>query len=683
MLVGSAATGHRPVAVLGRLGFFGHHDLASVGCFMSKVLLLSMPFGSLDRPALGISLLKARLAELGVTCDIRYFTFTFAELVGCEEYRWISSEVAYTAFAGDWTFTHALYGERHKAENRYIHEILCETWQLDKFAIGRILRVRSLVSYFLDHCLATVPWEEYAIVGFTSTFEQNIASLALAKRIKAAHPKIAIVFGGANWEAEMGHELHKQFTFVDYVCSGEAEQSFPALVQCILAGETVDCPNRTIRGIVYRAEGESVYTGQADLIRQMDELPIPDFNDYFQNLTQSTVAASVVPVLLFETSRGCWWGEKSHCTFCGLNGGSLAYRSKSAARALDELAYLVDRWKIDLVEVVDNMLDMRYFHDMLPALARTQWSVSLFYEVKANLTRRQVQLLREAGVDRIQPGIESLSDHVLKLMRKGTTALRNTQLLKWCKEYNMTVDWNILYGFPGETQEDYDVILGLLPFIRFLSPPPACGPVRMDRFSPYYNTPEQSGLINVRPIAPYKYLYPFGGQSLSRIAYCFDFDYEPDVDPTGYAAKVTEYVEAWRREPETGTLSSVVQPDGAIALIDTRSDAAQSEFMLSGLEKAAYEYCDALHSGATVARYLHRVFPDVEFTEQQVLNFLDSLVANRLMVTDGVHYLSLAIPVDSAQAASDRAALLPVDQADGATRQTSSCRLSESKAIQA
>jgi hypothetical protein len=49
---------------------------------MSKVILLSMPFGSLDRPALGISLLKAGLEGKGITCDVRYLTFTFAELVG-------------------------------------------------------------------------------------------------------------------------------------------------------------------------------------------------------------------------------------------------------------------------------------------------------------------------------------------------------------------------------------------------------------------------------------------------------------------------------------------------------------------------------------------------------------------------------------------------------------------------
>jgi len=318
---------------------------------------------------------------------------------------------------------------------------------------------------------------------------------------------------------------------------------------------------------------ESVYTGQADPIRELDALPIPDFSDYFRDLSQSTVAAWIVPTLLLETSRGCWWGAKSHCTFCGLNGGAMVYRSKSPRRALHELEYLVDRWQVDLVEVVDNILDMKYFTDMLPALARGGRSVQLFYEVKANLTRKQVRILSEAGVNRIQPGIESLSDHVLRLMRKGTTALRNIQLLKWCQEYSITPEWNILYGFPGETEQDYVDTLKLLRAIRFLKPPTACGPVRLDRFSPYYDSPADFGLVNVRPIITYKYLYPFAEENLRRVAYYFDYDYKPGVDPTGHAAEVIEYVEAWRREPERGTLSSIVRPDGTLVLVDTRSDA--------------------------------------------------------------------------------------------------------------
>ena len=186
-------------------------------------------------------------------------------------------------------------------------------------------------------------------------------------------------------------------------------------------------------------------------------------------------------------------------------------------------------------------------------------------------------------------------------------------------------------------------MLHLLPSIRFLQPPTACGPLRLDRFSPYYNAPAAFGFINVRPMVSYKYLYPFDDESLHRIAYYFDYDYEAGVDPTGYAALVVAYVEAWRREPERGALYSIMRPDGTLALVDTRSDAARPELVFSGLEQEAYEYCDTLHTGASVAQHLRRTFPDAHFTDQQVLAFLDSLVANKLMVTADCYYLSLAV----------------------------------------
>jgi ribosomal peptide maturation radical SAM protein 1 len=614
---------------------------------MNKVLLVSMPFGAMERPALGLSLLRARLASERVECDVRYLTFAFAEYIGHDTYQWMTYHLPYTAFAGDWTFTAALYGERPDVDRAYQQSILRDTWRLAQQDIDRILHVRSFVPHFLAYCLAAVPWHEYAMVGFTSTFEQNIASLALARRIKRLHPEIKIVFGGANWEGEMGHELHRQFGFVDYVCSGEAENSLIALVRHVLDRRADDDTLATIPGLVHRSKDcESVATPSSEPIRDLDSLPYPDFVDYFRDLAQCTVSAPIVPTLLFETSRGCWWGAKSHCTFCGLNGQTMAFRSKSPGRALEELEYLIERWRLENVEAVDNILDMRYFNDLLPTLARRRGPLQLFYEVKANLTKAQVKTLHEAGVCRIQPGIESLSDHVLKLMRKGTTALRNIQLLKWAQQFQVTVEWNILYGFPGETREDYSSMLAMLPAIRFLRPPCATGPIRLDRFSPYHTSPAAFGLSNVRPMAIYSYLYPFAPESLRRIAYYFDFDYAADADPTGYAADVIAYAAFWQRDTNRGTLTYVTAPDGRLTLLDTRPERTIAQLTLRGLERAAYEYCDELHAVAGVTRHLHDRFPDVDFTEAQVRGFLDSLVANRLMVTDGANYLSLAICAD-------------------------------------
>jgi ribosomal peptide maturation radical SAM protein 1 len=295
--------------------------------------------------------------------------------------------------------------------------------------------------------------------------------------------------------------------------------------------------------------------------------------------------------------------------------------------------------------MLTNILDMHYFQDLLPTLAKTDRSLCLFYEVKANLNREHIRILYEAGVHRIQPGIESMSDHILKLMRKGTTALRNIQLLKWCKAHGISVDWNILYGFPGETSADYAAMLPLLEQIRFLGPPSACGPVRMDRFSPYFNAPEAFGLINVRPLAPYRYLYPFAEESLQKIAYYFDYNYTAEVDPTGFAASVIAYVNEWQQQPEYGTLSAIVAQDGTLTLLDTRSNAVLPEVTLVGVEKAIYVYCDEMHTLPSILQYCRQQFPEQTLTEPAVRNFLTSLVANHLMISDGKYFLSLAIAV--------------------------------------
>jgi hypothetical protein len=71
-----------------------------------RVLLISMPFGALERPAISIGLLQEHCRRSGVPCDVRYLTFPFADRIGLGNYLWFcSDDVPYTAFAGDWLFT--------------------------------------------------------------------------------------------------------------------------------------------------------------------------------------------------------------------------------------------------------------------------------------------------------------------------------------------------------------------------------------------------------------------------------------------------------------------------------------------------------------------------------------------------------------------------------------------------
>lgn len=620
---------------------------------LKKVLLLSMPFGALERQALGLSLFKARLNAEGIPCDVRYLTFTFADLIGVQEYFWLSTELPHTAFAGEWVFTPSLYGVNARAQVSFIREVLQDHWHMDGLSISRILRAQAMTAHFIDYCLQIERWHDYAIVGFTSTFEQNIASLALARRIKAEYPEVRIVFGGANWEGEMGLEMHRRFPFVDYAFSGEADESFPKLVQLILFGRQTDRAFRAIPGLVRRIRGESVLTRLPEPVRNLDSLPIPDYSDYFRDLDRASASSFVVPALLFESSRGCWWGRQRHCMFCGLNGATMEFRAKSSQRALQEIEHLVLRWQTDLVQAVDNVVPMQYFHDFFPALARAERPARMFYEVRANLTREQVKALGEARVLHVQPGIESFNDHVLELMRKGTRSLQNVQVLKWCKEYGVQADYNILYGFPGETDEDYHDLARFLSAVRFLTPPTACGPIRLDRFSPYYQDAEAFGLQDVSPIPPYAYLYPFGEESVRKIAYYFDYTLPSNVRTRDRWVELVRWVEDWQNNPELGTLKAFERSDGTLALLDSRSHAVCTSVVLQGIDKTVYDYCDCVRTLESICCHLARAYPQFSLSEDAVRSFLDALIAHGYMLGDDTGYLSLALRSQPVGCAAD------------------------------
>src|SRR5512145_513303 len=92
----------------------------------TDVLLVSMPYGPEMSPSLGLSLLKASLAPLGVSARVLYFTLRFAERVGVGPYTRVATDGtrAIRELAGEWVFREALFGEDPGADARWEREVL-------------------------------------------------------------------------------------------------------------------------------------------------------------------------------------------------------------------------------------------------------------------------------------------------------------------------------------------------------------------------------------------------------------------------------------------------------------------------------------------------------------------------------------------------------------------------------
>jgi ribosomal peptide maturation radical SAM protein 1 len=447
----------------------------------------------------------------------------------------------------------------------------------------------------------------------------------------------------------MGLELHRQFPFIDFVCRGESDFLFPALVEPLLKRATP----ALLPGLISRDEaGQSVpVNGSAPPVTDLDSLPYPDFDDYLQQIGQSSLASEFNPMLVYESSRGCWYGEKQHCTFCGLNDEVIAFRRKSPGRVLDELTYITRRYGVYRLAAMDNILDMRYLRDMVPEMIERDLGCSIHYEIKANLNKSQLRLLRRAGMDNLQPGIESLSTSVLKLMRKGCTALQNVQLLKWASELKIEMPWNLLIGFPGEDTSEYTRMAEMVPALLHLQPPWRAGLIRLERFSPYFKDPQGLGITNVRPASNYDIVYPFSEESLERLAYLFEFDYLNGRDPSAYSAALSEMIEYWQANYCPGALTCV--SNGQVLFIhDRRPSVKRAKAELTGMWKAIYEFCDQAHSLEII--HSHILESGYSVDRETLRRQLEVWVEDRLMLADNDWFLSLAVSADSlAQELSD------------------------------
>jgi ribosomal peptide maturation radical SAM protein 1 len=601
-----------------------------------------MPFGPLLQPSLGLSLLKAGLGEPGAR--IEYLTLAFADLVGTELYRWITTEAPSDWVIGDWIFAGALYGE--SGGEIYLDRVvrgcgLCPP--VDEPRLDEIRRARRMAGPFIAACGERIARASPRIVGFTNAFCQQTAVLALARTLKEESPETFIVLGGANCEGAMGREIVRQFPFVDAVVSGEGDRIFPQLCRLVLAGQPVGgLPGVLTRD---RLPDRGPVPPNAPPVEEMDTLPYPDYDDFFAQWEASETGRELTPQVLFETSRGCWWGTAQHCTFCGLNGSTMAFRSKSPERAFAELAYLSHRYPGRFILAVDTILDLRYFETLIPELIRSPLPLDLFYALKANLRKDQLRALRAAGITRIQPGIESLHDDVLKLMRKGETGLQNIQLLKWCRELGLRPAWNILWGFPGEPIEAYGQMARLVPLLTHLTPPQSSNRIRLDRFSPNFEQGTELGFADIEPCPAYGYIYPFAPETLRHLAYHFAFRYPDGRDVTAYTEPLAREIERWR-SAHSGSALFFESREEEIRVWDLRPIASELLTVLTGLERSLILACDRIRS-------LQQLVAELEAAEGRPVSLdeieqrLQPLLDRGLMIRQGNRLLSLAIAAHS------------------------------------
>jgi ribosomal peptide maturation radical SAM protein 1 len=602
------------------------------------VALVSMPTLSGRFPSFQLALLKPTLERAGIPTQSFSLFMYFGTHIGWK----INEAIAdvWPSMVGEWIWTKAAFGDEVESDKDEYFQAYARVFRAicDRAGctIEEIRRIRSEAAIsFIDFCVSSIDWSRFGLIGFSVVFQQLLSSVALAKALKTRYPDIPIIMGGAGFEDDIADEIMRNCPQVDYLHCGDAEISFPDMVRRLYKGE----PMRDLKGIMWRDGDEVIYAGRAPNFSDMNSTPIPDFDEYFYARKESSYInyEGARQVLLpIETARGCWWGEKNHCTFCGLNRSGMEFRAKDADNVINQLEALTRRYGVFHFNAIDNILAPEYSGKLFGRLAEANTDIRLHYEVRPSISRAQLKEMRRGGLFSVQPGVESLSTHILKIMRKHTTGMRNLELIKWCTYYDIHNFYNILVRFPGETAEDYRIQSDVISKIYHLQPPYAIVKARADRGSPMFFEPEAQSITSLRPASCYQYIFPKNRFNLERVSYYFDHQMDNTVADEQYSeifSLVADWQESWEQAERPylryrKSLATVVIEDG-------RGPRPRS-FTYSDGAAALYEYCaDARKPDDIAARFKNEEWVEgalSEFTSRDLIIFLDG------------RYLSLALP---------------------------------------
>lgn len=564
-------------------------------------LLVVPPFAGVDRPSLGLHLLQACAKQAGFEIAVFYANLFLAKVIGPELYKAISYAPTFWLL-GERFFAKAAYGKTGLSVESLAQ--LTQREDLDHQVDSEaLLAWCTQADRLADEMAAVIAEANFPIVGFSTTFEQTSASVAMLDRVKTLDPAILAIVGGANCEGPMAKGVLSLSRNIDYVFSGDSEASLLHFLK------------RWNEGVLPR---EKIITG--DPVLDLGQLPVPDYQEYYDQLRTfiPEISESGDVWLPYESSRGCWWGVKRHCTFCGLNGQTMAPRTKPSSLVLDQLKALLSKHPSRKISMVDNIMPHEYFKTLLPMVKPTLGDVHIFFEEKANLSLEQVLLLKSAGVHVIQPGIESLSTRVLKLMDKGVTARQNIELLRFAKACDLALNWNHLIGLPGDESADYWKVVDMIPALVHLNPPSGLASLSIDRFSPYFERPDYHGVRGIEPMASYFDVLPDGADVFS-VAYHFSAEYGSESKADRELQKALldamgRWRDLWRQDKyAVPTLSVTPLDDETFLLLDSRFnssepgvefiDAEQARMVLTGESASG----DASLQWARERRYVLRV----------------------------------------------------------------------------
>jgi len=288
------------------------------------------------------------------------------------------------------------------------------------------------------------------IIGSTCLSDTRINCFKMLESARKILPQAKIIVGGTH-ATLMYKQILGHYSFVDYVCVGEGEQTLLEFVRTLDKGGDLS----RVKGLAMRLDGKVYFTGTRDFIKDLETIPFPDYDDinllaykgsrlypWERNMTRASILSS----------RGCPFS----CIFCGSREAFPGWRARRVDSVVEEFRWYVDKFKFGCFSIVDDLFSLNEERaiEICRRLLSLNLDIKWFAQTRADaLTEELARVMKKSGCQILQIGAESGSPQILKTINKNETLETIENAFSICNRVGLRTQMNLILGAPGENQE--------------------------------------------------------------------------------------------------------------------------------------------------------------------------------------------------------------------------------------
>lgn len=293
------------------------------------------------------------------------------------------------------------------------------------------------------------------LVGFSVYLWNKNYCSALAARLKELNPDILIVWGGPEPPIEK-LDFFQIHPYVDVMVKTEGEISFKSILDSYELREF-----KHITGILINDHGNKIDTGPALRIKDVNVIPSPYLNGYFDDLMAEY--PDVLWTGIFETNRGCPY----QCTFC--DWGSLTYakiKKFDLDRVFAELEWFGQN-KIDYIAITDANFgifperDMSIAEKLVEVQKKYQnpksYTISWAKNQKSEVIEIVKTLMFKGGNTLgLNVSVQSMDPNTLEIIKRKNLKMNQIEeVFEECDVAGIPLYTELILGLPGETLDTW------------------------------------------------------------------------------------------------------------------------------------------------------------------------------------------------------------------------------------